>query len=171
MRTFTSVPTPLGDLVVTASDTAITGVYFPTSRRGPAPTHQAGWVAATDEGPASAILARARTQLTEYFATTRTTFDLPLEAAGSNFEHRVWKALRAISYGETVSYGDLAGRLGDKFAVRAVGMAIGNNPIPVIIPCHRIIGAKGDLIGFGGGLERKRWLLNHEGAQRDLMLA
>src|SRR5256885_8746360 len=101
---FTRLRTPIGELVLTASDTAITGVFFPTSRRGPAPTHQAGWVEVT-EGPAAALLARARTQLEEYFARTRTTFDLPLEALGSAFEHRVWDALRQIPYGTTTSYG------------------------------------------------------------------
>ncbi|PYO86611.1 MAG: hypothetical protein DMD66_13120, partial [Gemmatimonadetes bacterium] len=95
---FTRLQTPIGELVLTASETALTGVYFPTSRRGPAPTHQAGWVEAK-QGPAAEVLARARQQLEEYFARTRTTFALPLEAVGSAFEHRVWNALRQIPYG------------------------------------------------------------------------
>ena len=165
---FSKIATPIGELVLTASDTALTGVFFPTSRRGPAPTHQAGWVEAGTEGPAAEILARARTQLEEYFARTRTTFDLPLEALGSAFEHRVWNALRQIPYGSTTSYGALAKLLGDKHATRAVGLANGKNPIPIIVPCHRVVGSKGELTGFGGGLDTKRWLLEHEGALMQL---
>jgi methylated-DNA-[protein]-cysteine S-methyltransferase len=163
--TFTRLrsPRPVEELVITASDTAITGVYFQNSRRGPAPTHQAGWVEAK-AGPAAELLALARQQLEEYFARTRTTFDLPLEALGSAFEHRVWNALRTIPYGTTTSYGALAKKLGDLHASRAVGLANGKNPIPIIVPCHRVVGAKGELTGFGGGLETKRWLLEHEGA-------
>ena len=161
-------PSSVGELVVTASDTAITGVYFQKSRRGPPPTHQAGWVAAGSEGPAAALLVRAREQLEEYFAHARTTFELPLEALGSAFEHRVWNALRAIPYGTTTSYGALAKILGDKSATRAVGLANGKNPIPIIVPCHRVVGSKGELTGFGGGLDTKRWLLEHEGALMEL---
>src|SRR5438552_15475148 len=95
---FTRLHSPVGELVLTASDTALTGVYFPTSRRGPAPTHQAGWAEAT-EGPAAEVLARARQQLEEYFARTRTTFELPLEALGPGFEHRVWHPLRQVPQG------------------------------------------------------------------------
>jgi methylated-DNA-[protein]-cysteine S-methyltransferase len=161
---FTRLATPVGELVITASDTAVTGVFFPTSRRGPPPTHQAGWTEVKDAGPAAEILARARRQLAEYFARSRTTFELPLEALGSAFEHRVWNALRTIPYGTTTSYGALAKQLGDKHATRAVGLANGKNPIPIIVPCHRVLGSKGELTGFGGGLEAKRWLLEHEGA-------
>lgn len=161
---FIRVASPVGELVLTASETALTGVYFPTSRRGPAPTHQVGWVEVNGAGPEAELLARARTQLGEYFAHTRTTFDLPLEALGSGFEHRVWNALRTIPYGTTTTYGELARQLGDKHGSRAVGLANGKNPIPIIVPCHRVIGGKGELTGFGGGLERKRWLLEHEGA-------
>ena len=163
--TFTRLrsPRPVEELVITASDTAITGVYFQNSRRGPAPTHQTGWIEA-QEGPAAELLALACQQLEEYFAHKRTTFDLPLEALGSGFEHRVWNALRAIPYGTTTSYGALAKKLGDVHASRAVGLANGKNPIPIIVPCHRVVGAKGELTGFGGGLETKRWLLELEGA-------
>ena len=159
---FIRVATPLGELVLTTSGTALTGIYFPTSRRGPAPTHQAGWVEVNGEGPEAELLARARTQLGEYFARTRTTFDLPLEALGSPFEHRVWNALRAIPYGTATTYGELGRQLGDRHS-RAVGLASDKNPIPIIVPCHRVIGAKGELTGFSGGLEQKRWLLEHEG--------
>jgi methylated-DNA-[protein]-cysteine S-methyltransferase len=163
--TYTRLSAPLGELVLTASDTALTGVYFPTSRRGPPPTHSAGWVEDDGRGAASELLARVREQLTEYFARSRTTFDLPLEALGSAFEHRVWNALRTIPYGATMSYSELARRLGDVSATRAVGAANGKNPIPIIIPCHRVVGAKGELTGFGGGLARKHWLLEHEGSR------
>jgi methylated-DNA-[protein]-cysteine S-methyltransferase len=163
-RVFTRLPTPVGDLILTASETALTGVYFPISRRGPPPTTSAGWEEDSGEGAASVILARARGQLADYLAKTRTTFDIPLEAEGSKFEHRVWNALVTIPYGTTRSYGELAKSLGDKHATRAVGLANGKNPIPIIVPCHRVVGAKGELTGFGGGLERKRWLLEHEGA-------
>src|ERR1700694_172039 len=163
---FSCLNTPLGELILHASATALTGVSSPPSRRGPPPTQSAGWVEdnGQGEGAAGELLARAREQLSEYFARTRTTFDLPLEALGSAFEHRVWNALRTIPYGATMSYGELATRLGDRHASRAVGLANGKNPIPIIVPCHRVVGAKGELTGFGGGLDRKRWLLEHEGA-------
>jgi len=164
MNTFTRLATPIGELLLTASDTALTGVYFPTSRRGPPPTHRADWVQDDGQGPASESLARAKQQLTEYFDGTRTTFDLPLEALGSAFEHRVWNALRTIPFGVTMSYSELARRLGDVNATRAVGAANGKNPIPIIVPCHRVVGANGELTGFGGGIDCKRWLLEHEGA-------
>ena len=164
MTTYSRLLTPVGELVLTASDAALTGVYFPTSRRGGPPTHHAEWVESKGEGPVGEILTRTAQQLNDYFAGQRTTFDLPLEALGSAFEHRVWNALRTIPYGTTTTYGDLARRLGDISQSRAVGAANGKNPIPIIVPCHRVIGANGDLTGFGGGLERKRWLLEHEGA-------
>lgn len=159
----TRLPTPVGELLLTASDAALTGVYFPTSRRGPPPTQRVDWMEDDGRGPAGEILARTRQQLAEYFDGSRTTFELPLEALGSAFEHRVWNALRAIPYGVTTSYSELARRLGDVTATRAVGAANGKNPIPIIVPCHRVVGANGDLTGFGGGLDRKRWLLEHEG--------
>ncbi len=161
--TFTRFPSPLGELVLTASDTALTGVFFPLRRHGPAPEEEPGWVENDDRGPAGAVLARARQQMTEYFARSRTTFDLPLAPLGTAFQQRVWDVLRAIPYGTTTSYGELARRLGDPSATRAVGAANGKNPIPIIVPCHRVVGSRGELTGFGGGLDRKRWLLEHEG--------
>src|SRR5713101_4487980 len=161
MPFFTRFPSPVGELILTASDSALTGVYFPTSRHGPPPTAKAGWL--EDDGK-GLILSRARQQLAEYFARARMTFDLPLAAAGSEFEHRVWDALVTIPFGATTSYGEIARRLGDARNARAVGAANAKNPIPIVVPCHRVIGANGDLTGFGGGIERKRWLLEHEGA-------
>jgi methylated-DNA-[protein]-cysteine S-methyltransferase len=162
--TFTRIPTPIGELVLAASDSGLTGVYFPTSRHGPPPVDDADWVEDDGRGPASGLLARTQQQLEEYFAGTRTTFDLPLTPAGTAFQRRVWDALRTIPYGTTVSYSALARRLGDLGATRAVGAANARNPIPIIVPCHRVVGADGTLTGFGGGLDRKRWLLEHEGA-------
>jgi methylated-DNA-[protein]-cysteine S-methyltransferase len=145
--------TPIGELTLTASDTALTGIYFPGSRVAPPAGH---------DGP-NEVLDQACHQLNEYFAGRRTAFDISLAAAGSEFEHRVWNLLITIPYGSTTSYGALAKRLGDPSQARAVGAANGKNPIPIIVPCHRVIGANGDLTGFGGGIERKRWLLQHEG--------
>lgn len=164
VTTFARFPSPVGELVLTSSDAGLTGIYFGTSRHGPPPLESPDWVEDDGRGPASAILARTRLQLEEYFAGTRTTFDVPLEATGTTFEQRVWGALRAIPYGTTTSYGALARQLGDPRATRAVGAANGKNPIPIIVPCHRVVGARGELTGFGGGIDRKRWLLEHEGA-------
>ncbi len=160
--TFTRFPSPVGELILTASETALKAVFFPVRRNRSAP--EAGWVEDDGRGPAGALLAPVRRQLTEYFEGTRTTFDLPLDGTGSTFERRVWDLLRTIPYGATTSYGALARRLGDPRATRAVGAANGKNPIPIIVPCHRVLGARGELTGFGGGLDRKRWLLEHEGA-------
>ncbi len=169
--TFTRFPSPLGELVLTASDTALTGVHFPTSRHGP-PLHEVEQRTGAEDdghGSASALLARARHQLEKYFARTRTSFDLPLDAPGTTFQRQVWDLLRTVPYGTTTSYGELARRLGDPRATRAVGAANGKNPIPIIVPCHRVVGARGELTGFGGGLDRKRWLLEHEGALMTLL--
>ena len=106
----------------------------------------------------------AVTQLEEYFQGRRRTFDLPIQAEGTPFQRKVWKELQKIPYGETASYGEIAQRLGNPAAVRAVGRANGTNPVSLIIPCHRVIGANGTLTGYGGGLEVKRGLLQLEGA-------
>jgi methylated-DNA-[protein]-cysteine S-methyltransferase len=151
---FARLETPIGELVLTASDTALTGVYFP--RRVP-PVSE--WVPRDND-----ILERTKDQLGEYFARRRTTFDVPLEPTGTSFEQKVWKQLRVIPYGVTISYGELAKRVGPRTEPRAVGAANGKNPLPIVVPCHRVIGATGELVGFGGGIERKRWLLTHEGA-------
>ena len=154
----TRFESPIGELLLTASDSALTGVWFPGKGEVTCAPANDG------RGPANAVLARACEQLAEYFAGTRTTFAVPLEPAGTPFQRRVWEALRAIPYGATLSYSELARRLGDVRATRAVGAANGRNPIPIVVPCHRVVGADGSLTGFGGGLDRKRWLLEHEGA-------
>ncbi len=151
-----TVSSPVGILTLTATDEALTGVWFDSSKDG----------RVKKEGPAGTnpVLKRTREQLEEYFAGTRTEFDLPLQFSGTTFQQRVWNLLRTIPFGITTSYGELARRLGDPKATRAVGAANGQNPSPIIVPCHRVVGSRGELTGFGGGIERKRWLLEHEGA-------
>jgi methylated-DNA-[protein]-cysteine S-methyltransferase len=149
---YSTLTTPIGELLLTADDDgALTGVNLPDRHPDPA-----GWER-DDE-----LLADARRQLTEYFAGERTTFDLPLRPAGAPFQLRVWEALLRIPYGETASYGELARALGHPTAARAVGAANGRNPIAIVVPCHRVIGANGSLTGYAGGLECKRALLDLE---------
>jgi len=147
---YTIIDSPLGDVLLVAEDEAITGVQFTDAARVPARTGEEG------ETP---VLAAARRQLGEYFAGRRTEFDLPLAPRGEPFQRRVWDLLGTIPYGETRSYGDLARELGDVGYAQAVGAANGRNPIAVVVPCHRVIGADGSLTGYAGGLERKRSLL------------
>jgi methylated-DNA-[protein]-cysteine S-methyltransferase len=111
-----------------------------------------------------AVLRDARRQLEAYFDGTRREFDLPLAPRGTQFQLAVWQSLRGIPYGDTISYAQLAQRIGKPNAMRAVGAANGRNPLPIVVPCHRVIGANGDLTGFGGGLPTKRFLLELEGA-------
>jgi methylated-DNA-[protein]-cysteine S-methyltransferase len=155
------MPSPVGDLLLTSDGTDLTGVYFRPHKA----SHQQ-WDrcrrAGLEDGHSPA-LARARVQLEEYFAGERTAFDLPLAPAGTPFQLRVWQALTTIGYGRTVSYGAIARQL-DLIpgASRAVGLANGANPISIVVPCHRVIGADGSLTGYGGGLDRKRFLLDLE---------
>jgi methylated-DNA-[protein]-cysteine S-methyltransferase len=140
-------PSPVGDLLLRAdADGRLTHLYLRHDR--PPVTG----------GPFDPI----REQLDAYFAGELDTFDLPLAPQGTPFQLRVWEQLTKIPFGETISYGELARRLDDPKLVRAVGLANGRNPISIVIPCHRVIGADGSLVGYGGGLERKRWLLEHE---------
>ena len=158
-----TVPSPVGTLLLIAADRGLTGAYFETYRYGP----RASPATPLDHGrpsPAAEILHAAAEQLGDYFTGARTAFDLPLAPRGTPFQQRVWQALRAIPFGAAISYAELARRIGASRAVRAVGGANARNPIPIIVPCHRVIGADGSLTGFGGGIERKRWLLGHEGA-------
>jgi methylated-DNA-[protein]-cysteine S-methyltransferase len=154
MNWYQIVESPIGPLLLLADDTALTGIEFAPHHHHPA--GRAGW---KDGGP---ILAEAARQLEAYFSGERLEFDLPLDAAGTPFQQRVWKALREVPYGQTRSYGEVAERLGVPGASRAVGLANARNPWPVVVPCHRVIGAGGGLTGYGGGLDRKRWLLAHE---------
>ncbi|WNI15884.1 methylated-DNA--[protein]-cysteine S-methyltransferase [Actinacidiphila sp. ITFR-21] len=153
------VDSPCGPLTLVARDGALAGLYMTDHRHRP-PLESFGARVEPDGLPA---LAEVSEQLSAYFAGGLTRFDLPLAAVGTPFQRRVWSALNDIPYGETVSYGRLAASLGQPGASRAVGLANGKNPISIIVPCHRVVGANGSLTGYGGGLERKRWLLGLEG--------
>lgn len=146
--------TPIGELLLAGGNDALSMIGFPkgSMRRDP----ESDWI--YNEKP----LAKARQQLQEYFAGDRKDFDLPLQFDGTEFQVKVLKALQKIPYGETVSYGEIARRIGKPKAVRAVGAANGRNPIPIVVPCHRVIGSSGDLTGFGGGLDTKEALLRLE---------
>lgn len=159
---FLTMHSPVGDLTLAANDRGLAVVHFERYKHGPTPAAHAAWTRDDGRNPESGVLARAREQLTAYFAGTRRTFDLPLAPSGTPFQTRVWDELRRIPFGERTSYGELARRLGNPAASRAVGAANGRNPISIIVPCHRVVGANGSLTGFGGGIERKRWLLAHE---------
>ncbi|HEU4563063.1 MAG TPA: methylated-DNA--[protein]-cysteine S-methyltransferase [Gemmatimonadaceae bacterium] len=160
-----TMPSPVGELLLTANADGLTGVWF-EEHRHPRPPADDRRRAEDDDGRASRALAEAAAQLEAYFAGKLTAFDLPLAARGTPFQERVWGALRGIGFGEVISYAELARRIGDPRAVRAVGAANGRNPLSIIVPCHRVIGADGSLTGYGGGITRKRWLLEHEGALR-----
>jgi methylated-DNA-[protein]-cysteine S-methyltransferase len=152
------VDSPAGPLTLVAADGLLAGLYMTEQRHLP-PSEAFGEPA---EDPDGAPFAATAGQLREYFAGERTAFDLELAMYGTEFQRRVWTALRDIPYGQTVTYGQLADRLGQPSASRAVGLANGKNPIGIIVPCHRVVGADGGLTGYGGGIERKRFLLDHE---------
>ncbi len=160
---YTTIDSPIGELLLLGDGGALHGLHMQQGRR-PAtiPPHcrrEPGAFAAAIE------------QLRQYFAARRTSFDVPLAPSGTPFQLRVWHALQDIGYGETLSYGEIARRVGRPSAARAVGMANGCNPIAVIVPCHRVIGADGTLTGYGGGGERKRLLLELEGRARTAQLS
>jgi methylated-DNA-[protein]-cysteine S-methyltransferase len=148
------VETPLGRLRLLATDQTLAGIYFPEHAGAPA--------AAPSAPPGHEVLEAASAQLRQYFAGERTSFELPLAPEGTEFQRQVWAALGAIPYGETRSYGDLAGQLQRRKAVRAVGAANGRNPLSIVVPCHRVVGADGSLTGYAGGAAAKAWLLAHE---------
>ncbi len=151
-----TILSPLGPLTLVASPTGLREIRFADEA-----------VEALEAEPGdSAILTRAASQLAEYFAGDRREFDLPLEPQGTPFQLSVWKVIEEIGFGETISYGEEARRLGDAKKSRAVGSANGRNPLPIVVPCHRIIGSDGSLTGYSGGIEKKVWLLDHE---RDVM--
>lgn len=153
-RTHTVIASPLGGLTAVAEDGVLSGLYFEEHRRGPKPDE----LGTPDESGFDDL----RRQLGEYFSGHRTCFELPLAPRGEEFQRRVWKLLEEIPYGETRSYGDLARQLGDPALAQAVGAANGRNPISVVVPCHRVVGADGSLTGYAGGLDRKRFLLDLE---------
>jgi methylated-DNA-[protein]-cysteine S-methyltransferase len=157
MKTFTThVDSPLGPLLLAASDAGIHGIELPTASHGL--VRRGEWC--DGDHP---LHHEARAQLREYFDATRRKFDLPLAPQGTAFQRQVWAALASIPYGETISYAQLASRSGRPSASRAVGAANGRNPLPIVVPCHRVIGASGALTGFGGGLPAKQFLLTLEG--------
>jgi methylated-DNA-[protein]-cysteine S-methyltransferase len=148
---FAEVETPVGVLTLVAGDAGLRGVLWP----GESPPRDAD---AADHP----VLAEAERQLHEYFAGARRTFDLPLDLVGTPFQRRAWLALATIPFATTISYGEQALRLGAPRAARAVGAANGRNPLSIVLPCHRVVGASGALTGYGGGLDAKRHLLDHE---------
>jgi methylated-DNA-[protein]-cysteine S-methyltransferase len=161
---YTTVDSPIGELLLAGGDgTTLERLHMQAGRDGPLPV-AASW--RRDDG----AFAAARTQLREYFAGERRAFDVAIALHGNGYQLRVWHALLEIPYGQTTSYGALARRIGDPEGARAVGWANGSNPIAVIVPCHRVIGANGKLVGYGGGLENKRLLLDLEAGRVPLAL-
>jgi methylated-DNA-[protein]-cysteine S-methyltransferase len=153
--TCTTVPSPLGELLLIAEDGRLTGLHMPAEKHSPPAA------AVRDESAFTTV----RLQLEEYFAERRSTFDVPLAPAGTPFQQRVWEELQRVGFGETITYAELAGRIGRPTAIRAAGAANGANPVSILIPCHRVIGSDGTLTGYGGGLEAKRFLLDLERAR------
>ena len=161
MRVTTPYQSPFGVLEIEASDEGISAIRWSSTLDENQPDPP---ITTSSSGrPDSPLLETAKTHLDEYFQGARKDFELPLSLTGTPFQRLVWHALKGIPYGTTTSYGAIANAIDRPRAVRAVGRAIGSNPIPLIIPCHRVIGAGGKLTGFSGGLDRKRWLLNREG--------
>jgi methylated-DNA-[protein]-cysteine S-methyltransferase len=156
----TTIDTELGELTLVADGGDLTGLYFPHHWYMPARSTFGPRVDAGD----NVLFARVAAQLSQYLAGDRTTFDLPTRTHGSAFEEQVWALLREIPYGSTTTYGALARDLGDAVLAQDVGKAVGRNPLSVIVPCHRVIGANGKLTGYAGGLRRKQFLLRHEHA-------
>ena len=153
----TRITSPIGMLTLSSNGSALTQLLL-------AREDETGLELVAPE--TDAVLAAAREQLDAYFDMRLTRFDLPLEPRGTDFQRRVWDSLRVIPFGETISYAELARRIDNPKAVRAVGAANGRNPLMIVVPCHRVIGADGSLTGFGGGIDRKRWLLDHEARTR-----
>lgn len=155
---FSELETPIGLLLLRGTQQGLTGLFMQNHKHGPETEQQQGWQ--RDD----ALFKAAGDQLSDYFAHRRQAFDLPIDrsALGGTFQQRVWAELEKIPFGVTISYGELAQRIGNPAASRAVGLANGRNPISIIVPCHRVIGANGSLTGYGGGIERKRWLLDFE---------
>lgn len=143
------IPSPIGNLKISASEDSIVSIEFTTEE-------------VTAVSPSSLLLREAQKQLEEYFHKERQEFSLPLSPYGTTFQQKVWKQLQQIPYGETRSYRDIAIELGNLRQIRAAATANGKNPIPIVIPCHRVIGSNGSLTGYSGGLEKKKWLLELE---------
>ena len=146
---FAYYDSPIGLIEISGTLDGITSLFFVEERRPGVATND--------------VCEEAVKQISEYFAGSRQEFDLPITMEGTEFQRQVWQKLRSIPFGQTVSYGDVARSIGKPSAVRAVGAANGDNPVSIIVPCHRVIGSDGGLTGYGGGLPRKQWLLKHEG--------
>jgi methylated-DNA-[protein]-cysteine S-methyltransferase len=162
---FTVYESPIQTLRLVSDGRSLIGLYMMSEKHLLRP--RSDW----REDESVAPFPETKHQLTDYFAGTLTEFDLPLQIEGTMFQQRVWAALETIPYGITMSYGELAQQMGQPNASRAVGLANGRNPLSIIVPCHRVIGASGKLTGYGGGIERKQWLLNHERLMRMKKLA
>jgi methylated-DNA-[protein]-cysteine S-methyltransferase len=153
--THTTIESPIGELILVAADGILSGVYFPGHWTRPGP--------ATFGERSERRLEQVEEQLCAYFAGERTRFELPMRAVGDAFQRQVWELIDRIPYGQTTTYGQIATELGDPALARKVGNAVGNNPLSIIVPCHRVVGKDGKLTGYAGGLERKRFLLQLEG--------
>ncbi len=149
------VDSPIGPLTLVTEDGKLTGLYMDVAGHEPDEATLGERVSVEDD----AVLRSAASQLTAYFEGQLTSFDLPIGLEGTGFQRTVWAGLQDIPYGETISYGELARRIGQPSASRAVGLANGRNPVSIVVPCHRVVGSDGSLTGYGGGLDRKRFLL------------
>jgi methylated-DNA-[protein]-cysteine S-methyltransferase len=158
-RSHAVLDSPIGPLTLVADGDALSGLYMNVPGHQPDPSILGEPAGSGRSGCASPVLRAAAGQLQAYFAGQLTGFDLPLALEGTRFQRTVWAELQAIGYGETISYGQLADRIGQPTASRAVGLANGRNPVSIVVPCHRVVGATGSLTGYGGGLDRKRYLL------------
>ena len=153
------IDTPLGQMTLIGDEHSLIHIELPEAKRP--------LMLASEWRRDANRFSEERRQFDQYFSGTSNTFDLPLAPSGTPFQKEVWRALCDIGYGETISYGELASRIGRPKASRAVGLANGANPLSIIVPCHRVIGANGSLTGYGGGMNAKRWLLDHEKKNRD----
>lgn len=155
MTYYAYMDTPAGPIILVGNGTVLSAIYWRVYRHAPA--SQADWIEDASK------FANVITQLSEYFTGKRTTFDIKTDAHGTPFQERVWRALTKIKFGETRSYQQIANAIGAAHATRAVGAAIGRNPLSIVVPCHRVVASDGKLTGYAGGLESKRMLLEHEG--------
>lgn len=165
MRYYDTYESPIGGMLLAATNDGLAGVYFDRQKHHPAKGRD--W----ERSPANPHLKRAKAQLAEYFAGKRKKFVLALDPAGTDFQKAVWQAISGVQFGETITYGELARRAGVPGSARAAGAATGRNPIGIIVPCHRIMGANGSLTGYAGGLAKKRALLALEGVLSGELLA
>ena len=163
MIRYARLKTSLGTLLATAAGEALTGLYFEGQRH--APQVRDAW----KEDPHGTLFGECARQLAAYLAGNRQAFDLPIAPEGTPFQHRVWREIRRIPYGETITYAELARRAGSPGSARAAGAATGRNPLSIVVPCHRVVGSAGSLTGYAGGIERKARLLALEGRSLELV--